>query len=113
MDLIEGIRGDSWIINLEFVDDNGDLMDLSSYSASWALKKYPTETTTDYIAGPNTLTTSNLGTVTGTILPSVTKDIPAGKYYEEIKIQNADSTIVKSYQRYRNVKGRVIIPGTS
>lgn len=111
MDTVKCKRGENFAIQMVLRDSSGALIDLSSYSAKYGLKKRQSELETDYIVSPDDvdMTIESLGTISGNIPPSITNEIPAGTYIEEIEIYTSDGEYVKKFARNRVVEPRVVV----
>lgn len=109
MEQVKCKRGDSFEIQLTIVDSSGNPVDLSAYSARYALKKRQSESSADYLVAPDDvyLDISN-GVITGTVTPDLTTEIPSGQYIEEIEIYTADVQFLKKFERIRIVEPRII-----
>lgn len=83
-------------------------MDLSEYSARYALKRRPSNLTTDYVIEPTDLTIET-GSVTGNITATDTSEIAPGNYYEEIELYTSNGEYVKKFNRQRIVEPSVIV----
>lgn len=95
------IIGDSWKLNL-YVSTGPDL---TTYSATWGMKRTPVDGLT-YAFGPISCTTDSSGTVSATAVPSETALVSPAIYFEEVLIEKSGEAY--RYQRQCNVVGRVI-----
>lgn len=103
-------RGSTWKPRLTITNLNTGLaVDLSAYTAYWALKK-STDEAAVYIIAKTLGTTDSSGHLDATILDTVTDDIPSGKYIAEWEwsIGTGSNKVVSKHQYQIEVKSRVI-----
>jgi hypothetical protein len=100
--------GENFPIQMTVKDSAGVDMDLSQYSARYALKKRQSALTTDYIIEPMDLDISG-GSVTGNISAVISSDITPGNYVEEIELYTSSGDYVKKFGRQRVIESSVIV----